>query len=127
MEATSTYKGRERRAFLRIGFEAPIRFKVLSDTRDISPAVSKNISKTGLLFTSEDILPISSFVWMNLDINTLSICSEIEQDALVLKEGIVGKVVRVDENDNGTYDIGICFVKKAAPEAERLKSLLVRK
>ncbi len=124
MLATAAYKGHDRRAFLRMNYEAPVEVKVLSNVKDANPATSRNISQTGILFSSEHLVPLSSMVWLNLDINTLSICSEIEENSLIYKNGIVGKVVRVDEADDGNYDIGVCFVKKSAPEAEKLKSLL---
>jgi len=45
---------------------------------------------------------------------TLKICQEIESRALIFNKGVLGKVVRVEEDTqrNNTYDVGVCFLRK---------------
>jgi hypothetical protein len=103
----------ERREFFRLNFKTPLQFKAYTDSR--AHATAQNISQSGILFQTEQAPPqLSSIVWMNLDMRTLKICQEIESKALIMNNGVLGKVVRVEEDaDKGsTYDIGVCFLKK---------------
>lgn len=78
------------------------------------------------MFQTETQPPqLSSIVWLNLDMRTLSICQEIERRCLVLKNGLLGRVVRVEENTtNDAYDIGVCFLTRDQKDSEEVKELL---
>ena len=125
----------ERREFFRLNFTTPIRFKTC-DIKQIekkSPAdtaldgSTRNISQAGILFQTENEPPqLSSILWMNLDMRTLKICQEIESKALIFNNGVLGKVVRVEEdahNDNA-YDIGVCFLRKDQKDSKEVQELL---
>ena len=60
---------------------------------------------------------------MNLDIRTLKICKEIEERALVLNNGLLGRVVRVEEDKNG-YSVGVCFLTQEERNSREIKQLL---
>ena len=75
-------------------------------------AISKNLSATGLLFTTELVPELSSVVVIELDYRTSQICREIESKAMMLDNKLVGKVVRIEEAGEGLYDIGVAFIKK---------------
>ena len=118
----------ERRAFFRLKFSTPLEFKAYRDSEasDRSFGSAQNISQSGILFQTGNIPPkLSSIVWMNLDLRTLKICQEIESRALILRNGVFGKVVRVEEDPEreNTYDVGVCFLKKDqrySPEVEHI-------
>ena len=131
----------EKRDFFRIAFNTPLEYKTYSvdkssntasQTRTTTvQAQSRNISQSGILFqTTKNPPQLSSFVWMNLDIRTLRICQEIEKKALVYNNGLLGKVVRVEEDDaNNSYDIGVCFLtvdQKDSQEVTRVLSELAK-
>jgi len=120
----------ERRQFFRVHFSTPVQYKSYADNRlkKIQPkdGVSKNISASGLLFNTQEPPQLSSILWMNLDLRTLSICQEIENRALVFKNGILGKVVRVeeDEKSNSGYDVGVCFLTQDQKDSDAVQKIL---
>ena len=107
--------GVERREFYRVDYEKPVKFKefLKGSASGTLKAVSKNISQSGILFIAKGLPRISSIVWINLPIKELSICKEIEARAVTVKNGILGKVVRVEENPgSNSYSVGVCFLEK---------------
>lgn len=125
--------GKDRREFFRINFDTPLNFKTYSRLAVNTPeksehqATSQNISQTGILFQTEDNPPqLSSIVWMNLDIRTLSICKEIEKRALILNNGLLGRVVRVEEDakNSNRYDVGVCFLTQEQKNSREVEQIL---
>ncbi|MFH1846486.1 MAG: hypothetical protein ABH869_02895 [Candidatus Omnitrophota bacterium] len=121
--------GEEKREFLRMDYESPLNFKVLSGEKLIakSDITARNVSASGLLFRTEkeaSIPPLSSIVWIELDCKILNVCEEIEKDLVIHKNGVFGRVVRIAEGDPGqSYDIGICFLRKKGMSEEELQLL----
>ncbi len=110
---------KERRAFFRYRYENPIQYKILNtpkseNTSGAVPvgAVSKNLSASGILFSSKHLPQMSSILELELDYRTSQICQEIEESALIINNKLLGKVVRIEEGENGYYDIGVAFIKK---------------
>lgn len=115
-----------RREFFRLKFSAPVRFKEYSNQGSNSEAegISQNISQSGILFQTENNPPqLSSILWMNLDLRTVKICQEIEERALIHNDGVLGKVVRVEEGPKN-YDIGVCFLTQEQKNSPRVQKLL---
>lgn len=125
------YKGKDRRKFLRYSYSKPMKFGVIDTLKDktllngLMDAISKNLSASGILFiTNVNTVPnISSLLALDLDYKTVNICSEIESSALILKNKVIGRVVRIEDNEDGTCDIGVAFVRKTDPLMKDLKSL----
>jgi len=123
----------ERRNFFRINFKSPIQFKMVSadgeknaHKPDASHGTSQNVSPTGILFQTETKPPaLSSIILMNMDIRTLHICQEIEKKAITFNSGLLGKVVRVeDDPEDGTYDVGVCFLTQNERNSRQVQKLL---
>jgi hypothetical protein len=123
----------ERREFLRIHLSEPFDFRVCetSDKTDPSEdsaarAVTRNVSQSGIFFQTDSHPPaLSSILWMKLDFRALNICQEIEHRALVVNDGVLGRVVRLEENQkkDHVYDVGVCFLtreERASREVSRL-------
>jgi hypothetical protein len=106
-----------KREFFRYRHEQPAQFKeVMPKNREVSDivgAVTKNLSASGMLFTSEYPPRLSSVIVLDVDYRTTRLCEEIEEHALILNNRLLGKVVRIEDNDNGSYDIGVAFIKKS--------------
>ena len=61
---------------------------------------------------------------MNLDMRTLKICQEIESKALIFNNGVLGKVVRVEEESDNAYDVGVCFLRKDHQDSAEVQKVL---
>jgi hypothetical protein len=130
------YTGKERREFLRYDCDKPIQFKIVDPAKKkakktnliskIIGATSKNLSASGILFMSQlgRIPEIASLVVIDLDYRTVGICKEIEKRALILDNKIVGRVVRIEDNEDGTCDVGVAFVTRADSQSRELKKLV---
>jgi len=105
----------DRREFFRIDFRNPVKFRQF-DQSEISPKLgtTENISESGILFKARVFPPLSTVLWMDLDLRTLKICQEIESRAVVREKGILGRVVRVEEDpeERLSYNIGVCFLRR---------------
>ncbi len=121
---------REKREFFRYTCEKPVQYKILGGGEKSRPAsktldaFSKNLSASGMMFTSSFIPDISSIVTLKLDYRTTNICCEIEENAMVVNDTLVGKVVRIEDNDDGSYNVGVAFLKKSGEIPGEIKSLL---
>ena len=124
------YAGKDRREFFRYKHEKPVQYKVLNPSggkslsSEFIDAVSKNLSVSGVLFTSTLLPEISSILVLDLDYRTSRICQEIEKRALMVGNRMVGKVVRIEESDSGLYDVGVAFVRKTDKLPKDIKDLL---
>ena len=123
----------ERRNFFRINFKTPLEFRTYGSERpsrktgdSLKPATSRNISQTGILFKIQENPPdLSSVLWMNMDIRTLHICQEIEKKAVTFNNGLLGKVVRVEEDpEDSAYDVGVCFLTQSERNSRYVQKLL---
>ena len=124
------FTGKDRREFFRYKHEKPVHYKLVGPSGDkgasakFIDAISKNLSVSGVLFTSNYMPEISSVLVLDLDYRTSRICQEIEKRALMLGDKMVGKVVRIEESDKGLYDVGVAFIKKSDKLPKGIKDLL---
>ena len=124
------HPGKEKREFLRYKHEKPVYFKNMGLTSKggkgakLLHAVSKNLSATGLLFTTELVPEMSSVVVIELDYRTSQICREIESKAMIIDNKLVGKVVRIEDAGEGLYDIGVAFIRKTESIPPELKRMI---
>lgn len=117
----------ERREFFRLNFDAPLKFKSYIPEKPQAEATSRNISQSGVLFQMETNPPaISSILWMDVDLRTIKICQEIENRVLVCNQGLLGKVVRVEENpqDGNAYDVGVCFLTRDQQNTREVQEII---
>jgi len=129
-EMMDNYSGKDKREFFRYSHEKPVQYKVLGspdkNTAESSfiDAVSKNLSASGVLFTSSYLPKISSVIVIDLDYRTSRVCQEIDSRAMIVDNKMVGKIVRIEENSDGAYDVGVAFVKKSEKLPKDIKDLL---
>ncbi len=111
------YSGSEKREFFRYRHEKPASFKeITGSSHAVSDLGERPLTKDqrfGMLFTSEYTVTLSSIIVLDVDYRTSRLCEEIEGRALILNNKLLGKVVRIEDNDNGSYDIGVAFIKKS--------------
>ncbi len=109
-----TYKRLERREFLRVDFETSVKYSVCSDEQVTSAAsgLTKNISASGILFTTNQKLDVGTYIAISLDKHTLTDVVEIDDSVIVVDSKLLGKVVRTEELvADKKYDIGISFLR----------------
>ncbi len=120
----------EKREFFRLDFTAGLEFKSYQPEEGLeSKAMVQNVSQSGVLFSTQSSPPaISSILWMNMDIRTLKICQEIENRALIFNKGLLGKVVRVEEDarTGKSYDVGVCFLTRDQQNSRDVQAILNR-
>jgi len=124
---------KEKREFLRYDYDKPLQYNTVRSLKDkkipaqLVKAMSKNLSASGLLFTANTkaIPPLSSYILIDLDYRTASICQEIEARVLMVHNKILGRVVRIDDNDDGTFDVGIAFVTKSEIQTKPVEDLAI--
>ena len=125
-----SYKGAERREFFRYRYEKPIHYTQISASSDkvnlskIFDVVSKNLSASGMLFTTTQPPELSSIIVLDLDYRTSRVCQEIEEHALIINDKLLGKVVRIESNDDNSYDVGVAFITQFENLPEDIKDLV---
>lgn len=122
----------ERRQFLRCDYEKPIHYSIISTPKDkkspfsLFKAVSKNLSASGILFITKanDVPEISSLLILDLDYKTANVCHEIDKRALIKNNRLLGRVVRIEDNENGTCGVGIAFINKSDRLSRDVKEII---
>lgn len=111
----------DRREYFRLDFRHPVKFRMIEEegSGSVRLGTTANVSETGVLFASSVLPKISSILWMDMDLRTLKICKEIERRAVVYQKGLLGRVVRLEEDAaGGRYNVGVCFVTQDTSNQE---------
>jgi hypothetical protein len=108
------YDGPERREFLRLDYDTPLAYKVCKpETLNmLLNGYTVDVSSSGLLCNIKNKVDLEDILWLSFDRSVLIVCEEIEKSSLIYQSGIVGKVVRINDKDNGTFDIGVKFITR---------------
>ena len=108
------YTGLERRQFIRLDYTVPLAFKVCKSNTlsKILEGYTADISERGLLCRLKDKVNKDDILWLSFDRATLSICEDIEKKSLIYQNGVVGKVVRIQPQQDDTYSVGIQFITR---------------
>jgi hypothetical protein len=118
----------ERRKFLRYDYAKHLSYKTVSPMNTTIPsgAQAKNLSASGLLFTvqNKQVPGISSLLAIDIDYRTANICQEIEEHVLISQNRLLGRVVRLEENSDGSCSVGIVFLTKQDPISQDIDKLL---
>lgn len=114
MSVDITFNGPEKREYIRIDFCKPLAYKVCrQETLSmLLNGYTVNVSEAGLLCNIKDKVSLQDILWLSFDRNVLVVCEEIEHKSLIYQNGVIGKVVRIDGKDNGTFDVGMKFLTR---------------
>ena len=109
-----TFKGKERRDFIRLGYSSPLAFKVCKQktVSTLLEGYTSDISQSGVLCSVKEKVKKGDLVWLSFDRSTLNICEEIEKRALIYQSGIIGRVARVKQKDKNNFDVGVRFITR---------------
>ena len=110
----------DRRKYIRIPYEAVIRYKACPNKEQkkkfFLDACSKNISSGGILMATKERFPQGTILEVELDIPSLDGYSTVK---------ILGQVVRTTEAEKGRrYENGISFYKIEEQDEEILEQFL---
>jgi hypothetical protein len=106
------YNGPERREFVRLDYVTPLMFKICrKEILDkLLEGYTSDISQAGLLCNIKEKVKEDDILWLSFDRATLNICRELDRRSLIYQNGIIGKVVRIEPQQDGTNNVGVQFI-----------------
>ncbi|MBU0503581.1 MAG: PilZ domain-containing protein [Candidatus Omnitrophota bacterium] len=104
----------ERREFVRIDYTVPLAYKVCKQETlsKILEGYTVDISQSGLQCNLKDWVNINDILWLSFEKSILRIFEELEKRSLIYQSGVIGKVVRIMNNENGSYNVGLQFLTR---------------
>jgi hypothetical protein len=108
------YKGIERRQFARLDYVTPLAYKVCKEETisRLLEGYTSNISQAGLLCNITTKINEGDVLWLSFDRSILIFCEELDKRSLIYQNGVIGKTVRIDPRDDGSYNIGVQFITR---------------
>lgn len=108
------YQGFDRRKFVRLDYVSPLVYKICKKENidKLLKGNTSNISESGILCNMEDKVNEDDILWLSFDKETIEFCKKLEETSLVYQGGVVGKVVRVEQKEDGKYNVGIRFITR---------------
>ncbi|MFA6384854.1 MAG: PilZ domain-containing protein, partial [Candidatus Omnitrophota bacterium] len=71
-----------------------------------------NVSESGLLCNIHDNVKIEDVLWLSFNKSVLQLVAEVDKHSFFYQNGVVGKVVRVENKTDGSYNVGIHFITR---------------
>ena len=114
MQDSESFGDAERREFMRLDCSSPLAYKVCKEATlsKLLEGYTVNVSEAGLLCTLRDKVRLADVLWLSFDKSVLFSCGKIEKRSLIYQNGVIGRVVRIDDRDNGTFDVGVRFLTR---------------
>jgi hypothetical protein len=99
----------ERREFPRIPYVTALAIKICRQETlsRLLEGYTVNISTSGLLCNVKQPVNMADILWLSFNKSDLEVCHEVEKRSFIYQNGIIGKVVRIDKKENGTFDVGV--------------------
>lgn len=121
------YKGLERRRYVRLVFDKPLRFKIINPifVAELQIGKSQNISETGMLFKTVTPPPRKSFIAIDTDHQAVKDFLRTDRGLVTIDHKILGKVMRTHLNlNNGLFEVGIRFIRPEEKHDQEIKTVL---
>ena len=120
------YNQPERRRFIRLNHIAHLNYKICKKETILKllTGYTSNISQAGLLCNIRDKVTRNDVLWLHFDRDILNICEELEKRSFIYQNGIIGKVVRIANKQDGSYNVGIKFITREESIKPEIKFLL---
>ena len=105
---------------MRVTCRTPLAFKVCKEEiiSKLMEGYTKDVSRDGLRCTIREEVPLGCTLWLKLDRDALAMCEELERRAVILQQGILGRVVWADKSDGSDYDVGLQFITRREKSME---------
>ncbi len=104
----------EKREFPRQEFFTPLAYKVCKTETltKLFEGYTINVSQSGVFCNLKNRVKIEDVVWLSFNKSVLVFCEDLERHGFFYQNGVIGKVVRVNDNVNGTFDVGVNFITR---------------
>ena len=108
------HNGPERREFSRLASTKLLSYKICKQetVSKILEGYTSNVSPSGLLCNLNNRVNEGDILWLSFERDILNICEELERRSLIYQNGILGKVIRIDDKVDGSFDVGVCFITR---------------
>ncbi len=108
------YDGENRRLQERFDCMTPLAYKICSQETlsKLFTGYTVNVSESGLLCNIRDKVKLEDVMWLSFNRSVLELCAELDKHSFFYQNGVVGKVVRIEEKNDGTYNVGIHFITR---------------
>jgi hypothetical protein len=116
------YNGSEHRKFVRLAYTKPLFYKVCKQETisKLLQGYTANVSQSGVLCNIKDRVHEGDVLWVSFERNILHICEELEKRSLIYQNGIIGKVARIEDKVDGTFDVGVQFITREEKNATNI-------
>jgi len=106
------YIGPERRQFVRLEHSVPLAYKICKKETitKLMQGYTGNVSSVGILCNIKQKVEKDDVLWLSFDRSTLHFCEELEKKSLIYQNGVIGKVARIDNRADGTFNVGVQFL-----------------
>ncbi len=118
----NNYNGTERRRFIRLDYVTPLAYKVCKEEtiHKLLEGYTSNVSPSGILCTIKDKIKENDILWLSFDRDTLDICHDLESRSFIYQNGVIGKVIRVGQKSDNTYEAGIQFITREEKDSTHI-------
>ena len=108
------YDGQEQRSHDRFDCMTPLAYKVCNQETlsKLFKGYTVNVSESGLLCNIHDNVKIEDVLWLSFNKSVLQLVAEVDKHSFFYQNGVVGKVVRVENKTDGSYNVGIHFITR---------------
>lgn len=120
------YQGQEHRKFIRLDYVKPLAYKICKkETIDkLLEGYTSNVSEAGLLCNLQDKINPNDILWLCFDRDTLTVCQDLEKRSVIYQNGIIGKVVRTEPQEDGSCEVGVQFITREEKTAWHARSAM---
>jgi hypothetical protein len=111
---SNQYDGQDKRDKERFDCMTPLAYKICSQETlsKLFNGYTVNVSESGLLCNIRGPVKVEDVVWLSFNKSVLELCAEIDKHSFFYQNGVIGKVVRVENNPDGTFKAGIHFITR---------------
>lgn len=120
------YEGNERRDFERLKLNVPLAYKVCKKETisKLLEGYTSDISQSGLLCILNEKVSENDILWLSFDRSTLEMCKELEHRSLIYQNGIIAKVVRINDENSNIFSVGVKFITREEKNQRFLKTTI---
>jgi len=108
------FQGQDRREHERFDCMTPLAYKICNQETlsKLFQGYTVNVSESGLLCSIHDNVKLEDVMWLSFNKSVLELCASMDKHSFFYQNGIIGKVVRISDKEDGTHEVGIHFITR---------------